>query len=93
MRFLLELYFRWDFCDFVESHYGQIPNDGGVSTGVPKAELTEGTQIDVMNNLTPIYYSKTSAAWDQGVSVTKKMPEYTSHAPLTATPFWPETGN
>ena len=64
-------------CDFVESHYGQIPNDGGVSTSVLKTELTEGTQIDVMNNLTPIYYSKTSlirAAWDQGVSVSKKMP-------------------
>ena len=54
MRFLLELYFKWDFCDFVESHYGHIPNEGSISTSVPKAELTEGTQIDVMNNLTPI---------------------------------------
>ena len=53
MRFIC---FSGDICDFVDSHYHHLPNEGGVSTSVPKAELTEGTYIDVISNLTPIYY-------------------------------------
>ena len=55
--FILELCFSRDICHFVDSHYHHLPNEGGISTSVPKAELTEGTSyIDVISNLTPIYY-------------------------------------
>ena len=43
-------------CDFVDSHYHRIPNEGGVSASIAKPELTEGTHIDVMTNIVPIYY-------------------------------------
>ena len=56
MRFILDICFSGDICDFVDSHFHHIPNEGGVPTSVPKAELTEGTYADVISNLTPFYY-------------------------------------